>query len=296
MKTRIKFLKHGVMKFVGHLDILRYFQKALRRSGISVKFSEGFSPHMIMSFAEPLGVGIESDGEYFDLELDYEEDKVPSSEKLITALDSVMAEGMHVTDFREIDDNKKSKAMSMVAAAVYEIGAVDTTENEITFADYFGLTDNEMKSLLEKYLEQLEINEVQKSKKGERTVNIRPMIFEAEYKKGKIKLFCSAGSAANLRPSLFTESFFKFTTKQDEETTGKQLESASAAEKSSDANLNNDGSEMPKVSESGRVFDKFDFRITRKDIYAVAEDKNMRGALVGNGTVFAPLIEFGNRF
>ena len=56
MKLRIKFSKHGSMKFIGHLDIMRYFQKAIRRSEIDVAYSEGFSPHQKMSFAAPLGV------------------------------------------------------------------------------------------------------------------------------------------------------------------------------------------------------------------------------------------------
>ena len=64
MKIRVKFSKHGAMKFIGHLDIMRYFQKAIRRAEIPIVFTEGFSPHMVMSFASPLGVGIESEGEY----------------------------------------------------------------------------------------------------------------------------------------------------------------------------------------------------------------------------------------
>ncbi len=64
MKIRIKFRKYGVMKFIGHLDIMRFFQKAVRRSGIDICYSEGFSPHQVMSFAAPLGVGITSDWEY----------------------------------------------------------------------------------------------------------------------------------------------------------------------------------------------------------------------------------------
>ena len=69
MKIRIKFRKYGALKFVGHLDMMRYFQKALKRAGIDMKYSEGFNPHMIMSFAAPLGVGVTSTGEYFDMEL-----------------------------------------------------------------------------------------------------------------------------------------------------------------------------------------------------------------------------------
>ena len=68
MKIRIKFRKWGVMKFIGHLDMMRYFQKAVRRAKIDIRYSEGYSPHQIMSFAAPLGVGITSDGEYFDIE------------------------------------------------------------------------------------------------------------------------------------------------------------------------------------------------------------------------------------
>ena len=69
MKVRIKFAKTGHMKFVGHLDTMRYFQKAIRRAELPVAFSGGYSPHMIMSFAAPLGVGTASLGEYFDMEL-----------------------------------------------------------------------------------------------------------------------------------------------------------------------------------------------------------------------------------
>ena len=48
------------MKFVGHLDVMRYFQKAIRRAELPIAYSEGFSPHMLLSFASPLGVGISS--------------------------------------------------------------------------------------------------------------------------------------------------------------------------------------------------------------------------------------------
>ena len=87
MKIRVKFSKHGAMKFIGHLDIMRYFQKAIRRAEIPIVFTEGFSPHMVMSFASPLGVGIESEGEYMDIEI-----KEPlSTEEAVRRLDAVMS-------------------------------------------------------------------------------------------------------------------------------------------------------------------------------------------------------------
>ena len=69
MKVRLKFSKYGALRFIGHLDVMRYFQKAIRRAGIDIAYSEGFSPHQIMSFAAPLSVGHTSSGEYFDIEV-----------------------------------------------------------------------------------------------------------------------------------------------------------------------------------------------------------------------------------
>ena len=96
MKIRIKFRKYGIMKFIGHLDIMRYFQKAMRRADIDICYSSGFSPHMIMSFASPLGVGLTSDGEYLDIEIGNEQ----SSASAVKRLNAVMAEGVEVLSYR----------------------------------------------------------------------------------------------------------------------------------------------------------------------------------------------------
>ena len=58
LKIRVKFEKTGVVRFIGHLDIMRYFQKAMRRCAMPIKYSEGFSPHQIMSFGAPLSLGM----------------------------------------------------------------------------------------------------------------------------------------------------------------------------------------------------------------------------------------------
>ena len=63
MKARIKFRKFDTLRFIGHLDVMRFFQKVMRRAGIPIAFTGGYSPHMIMSFASPLGIGLSSDGE-----------------------------------------------------------------------------------------------------------------------------------------------------------------------------------------------------------------------------------------
>lgn len=116
MKVRIKFAKYGAMKFIGHLDMMRFFQKAIRRADIDVKYSEGFSPHQIMSFAAPLGVGIESCGEYMDLEVL----SMSSVGDMKDALNRVMVEGVEVLAVNVLPDQAKN-AMASVAAASYQI-------------------------------------------------------------------------------------------------------------------------------------------------------------------------------
>ena len=88
MKIGIKFSKQGNMRFIGHLDIMRYFQKAMRRADVDIRYSEGFSPHQIMSFAAPLGVGLTGSGEYLDIEVLSTE----SSRRMVERLNVQMAE------------------------------------------------------------------------------------------------------------------------------------------------------------------------------------------------------------
>ena len=95
MKIRIKFRKWGSMKFIGHLDMMRYFQKVMRRADVDIRYSEGFSPHQIMSFAAPLGVGITSDGEYFDIEVH----STKSSAELIADMNKTMVDGVDIVGY-----------------------------------------------------------------------------------------------------------------------------------------------------------------------------------------------------
>lgn len=61
--ARIRFSKHGLLAYVGHLDLARTFDRAVRRSGLPVAYSEGFNPRAKIAFASPLPVGVESEAE-----------------------------------------------------------------------------------------------------------------------------------------------------------------------------------------------------------------------------------------
>ena len=194
MKVRVKFRKFGAMKFIGHLDIMRYFQKAIRRAEIPIKFTGGYSPHMVMSFANPLGVGLTSDGEYFDIELTGH----ISSKEAVRRLNEVMVEGMEVLSFVEIPDDKKNKGMSLVAGASY----LSTPKS--------GVLPQDWPEKLADFYSQKEIKVIKATKKSEKEVDIRPMIHELRQEGNGIHMMVSAGSVENLKPELVTEAFLEW--------------------------------------------------------------------------------------
>lgn len=194
MKVRIKFSKQGIMKFIGHLDIMRYFQKAIRRAGIDIAYTEGLSPHMIMSFASPLGVGLTSDAEYMDIEL-----RTPiCSKDAIEALNRVNAEGITVTGFYQIPEDKANKAMTLVAAADYTLRFRKGHEPKLDW-----------QSAISHFFAQKEILVLKKTKKSEKEVDIRPMIYDMHVHAGTVYFQLASGSVANLKPELVMDTYLK---------------------------------------------------------------------------------------
>lgn len=202
MKARIKFRKYGVMKYIGHLDVMRYFQKVMRRGNIPIAFTGGYSPHMIMSFAQPLGVGITSDGEYLDIEL-----KEPiASGRAVRQMNEVMAQGIDIVSFVEIPEEKKYSGMTITAAAEYKV----TLPKSRKCADRIKEIPEGWGKLAEEFLSQDEILVLKKTKRSEKEVDIRPMIYEMEVLDDSVRLFLAAGSENNLKPDLVMEEFLRF--------------------------------------------------------------------------------------
>ena len=202
MRIRIKFRKYGVMRFIGHLDIMRYFQKAMRRANIDIAYSEGFSPHQIMSFAAPLGVGITSDGEYLDIEVHY----TKSTDESRDALNAAMVDGIEITEYVVLRQDAK-KAMTSVAAADYIV----YFKNQVDF------TQEELGKKIHQYYEERETIEVTKqTKKSERVIDIKPLIYvfhpcdlkELGWQGFFLQL--STGSTDNIKPELVLQDFYQY--------------------------------------------------------------------------------------
>ena len=202
MKARIKFRKYGVMKFIGHLDIMRYFQKVMRRADIPIAFTQGFSPHMIMSFAQPLGVGVTSDAEYFDIELT----EAISSKRAIEQMNKVNVEGIEIVSFVEIPDDKKCSGMTIVAAAEYAVSLLESNKTSDITKD---ITD-EWKEKITAFMAQPEIRVLKQTKRSEKEVDIKPMIYKMDVRDNKVYMFLATGSEQNLKPDLVMNAFLTF--------------------------------------------------------------------------------------
>lgn len=183
------------MKFIGHLDIMRYFQKVMRRAEVDIAYSEGFSPHQIMSFAAPLGVGLTSKGEYLDIDVH----STGSSKEMIERINKTMVEGMEVVSYRQLPDSSKN-AMSLVAGADYTV----------RFREGYEPDKNILKKF-DEFINQPVIEILKKTKKSEMLVDIKPMIYEASVDNENIFFMkLATGSANNLKPDLVMQAFSKY--------------------------------------------------------------------------------------
>lgn len=203
MKIRIKFRKTGIMKFIGHLDVMRYFQKAIRRADVEICYSGGFSPHQIMSFAAPLGVGITSNGEYVDIEVH----STGTTAEMLERLNAVMAEGFEIAEYKLLPDTA-ANAMSSVAAADYTLTFRPGYEPEEESAE-------EWFKKLTAFFDQPQVMVLKKTKKGEKEMDLKPLIYDLGVIAGndaaQAQLFMkiSTGSASNIKPELLLDAYYE---------------------------------------------------------------------------------------
>lgn len=195
LKVRIKYTKTEHFKFIGHLDLMRYFQKAVKRAGLDIAYSQGFSPHQLMSFAAPLALGVTSEGEYFDAEFN----TLISSDEFVKRLNEQMTEGVMVKDVILLPERAKN-SMSLVAASDYYITLVDRGEESLPEADWKKVLGGNGQLLAK---EQIEI--LRKTKNSEKIEDIRQGIYKLYPEADKIYMLLATGSEYNLKPELVVE-------------------------------------------------------------------------------------------
>lgn len=195
-RFRIAFSKGDEARFLSHLDVVKAFERAIRRAEIPIAFSEGFNPHPKMNFASALAVGVTSETEYLDIELKPETD-VPD---IAGMLARSLPVGLGVNSGQEVSEQSPS-LMAKVNRAVYKViaeltGPLDTEELQQKIAGFLGET---------------EVVITKTTKKGPRQRDIRPGILSLD---GIIRGACAeftlttvAGSDGNVRPEEVIKAF-----------------------------------------------------------------------------------------
>lgn len=205
----MKFKKGSEIKFVAHLDIMRALQRTFKRAQLPVDYSNGFNPHMKLSIAQPLSVGMYSTGEYLDI--DFREEV--NSEEIIKSFNASSTDNLKLLEVLPIkeafqkDGKKIPPSMAAVDRASYEI--------KIKYEDTAELYEK-----INSLLEANSWNILKKTKSGEKETDIKPMIkgfnFSIDGNTLNIKTLVSCGSRENLSADLLATYIKKNTDKVNE--------------------------------------------------------------------------------
>ncbi|MBQ6362175.1 MAG: DUF2344 domain-containing protein [Lachnospiraceae bacterium] len=201
MKIRIRFSKTGILRFIGHLDLMRTFQKAAARADLPLRFSEGFHPHPLMSFASPLSVGETSCGEYMDTELTAS----MAGTEILDRLNAALPEEIRCLSIRQLPDEEKKKnnnAMAIFGRADYAV-RIRPPYDEL-------LSASDPAAMISAYLAQPARNIIKKTKRSESNVDILPYIYELSFSDGTFTMQLNAGSKVNLKPEVVMEDLLAF--------------------------------------------------------------------------------------
>lgn len=199
-RYRVLFSKEGPARFWSHLDLVRTTERALRRAGLPLAFSQGFHPHPRFSFAAPLPVGMAGEKEYCEVELAQN----ISPKEVFSRLGAVFPEGIRIKNVRLVPPGAPSLMAALERAsyaAVMELSAA--------------FPDTVLQEHIRLFLA-LDVLPVTRKKEGRlQTRNIRPGIYRfqgrVEQNKVYLTMELQAGSSGNVRPEEVIQCFLERT-------------------------------------------------------------------------------------
>ncbi len=188
MRIRIRFSKNEIVKYLGHLDIMRAFQRFFNCADVRMEYSVGFNPHQKMHFALPLGVGIISEAEYLDAQIADGQD----TEMIRDNLNKACKGAFTIINVKELLPDAR-KAMASVCYAEYEI----------IFKEKIDLNT-------EKYLSRDSIILQKKTKTGIKDVDVKALIVRLEQTDSVLSVLMKTGSQDSIKPELIAADLLEF--------------------------------------------------------------------------------------
>ncbi len=191
ISLRAIFRKSGRAIFISHLDLLRTMQRAIKRSGIPVWYSQGFNPHIYLNFPLALSLGVTSETEFMDFAVTEDCDK----SMLVEKLNAVMPEGLEILSVNEpVFANKE------IGFAEYSIEFKSRKSPEVMLGALKNMMDMDV----------IEIDKRSKSK-GTVKIDIKPHlnILNAEINENTlfIDIRLPAGLILNINSNVFVDTF-----------------------------------------------------------------------------------------
>lgn len=193
MRYLIKYTKSADIKFISHLDLMRTIQRVIRRAKLPVEYSKGFNPHMSLSIAQPLSVGVYSEGEYMDVVMN---ENIDESE-IVKVLNENTVDTIKFLSARRVvvpEGRKIPQAMALIDAAEYVIRFKLCDGAKVDFNDVLDIK---------------EWNMIKKTKSGEKEVDIRGLVKSIEAKEEDgyliVRTVIACGSRENLSASLLCD-------------------------------------------------------------------------------------------
>lgn len=183
MKLRVRLAKEGPARFFSHLDLQRTLERSLRRAGLPIAYTQGFSPHPRISFASALATGTSSQGEFIDVELA----EAMAPEAFVAQANQFCPTGLALQEARVAPETKDS-LMALLDAAEYRL-------------TLSGVTPEALEGAVAAFLAATEVEVTKESRSGARQVNIRPQVHQVEVVGPRqIRAVLQTGPQGNLKP------------------------------------------------------------------------------------------------
>ena len=162
MRALIRFGKQPRLRFISHLDLQRFFQRAVNRTGLPIAYTQGFNPHPVMSFGSALALGWTSEYEVIDIKL-----SAPMGRKRTEdAVRAALPEDLPVYEARMVDDRHPAP-MALVKMSDYRV----TLEGESAQA---------VLAAIPEFMAREHVSAVKKTKSGEKEINARALVVSME--------------------------------------------------------------------------------------------------------------------
>ncbi|MBR6185036.1 MAG: TIGR03936 family radical SAM-associated protein [Clostridia bacterium] len=191
MKMIVVFEKAPRLRHIGHLDLMRAMQRALRRSGLPLRYSQGFNPHILLNFAAPLSVGMPGKREIMEVPIEGE----MSGEAFMEQLSKALPPDLPCLSARPVEDAHPAP-MALLTAALYEAR--------------FDTAPPDLEKTVRDYLLQPEIPAIRKTKSGEKPCDLKPMIHLLRCEGDALIMALALSEKATCKPDLLLSSLFDF--------------------------------------------------------------------------------------